>query len=379
MFVELHIIQNFSPSNLNRDDTNNPKDCNFGGVRRARISSQCIKRAIRREPAFADTTGVDPSDRTRLMATGSLLPLLIEAGKPEEEAQLVAVGLAEVLTGGLDKEGKRTNVLFYLSKDEASALAQAALDNWEAILNGLCQEKPDTKPLDDLVKEFVKQAKDRCSAPDVAMFGRMLAIKPDLNIDAACQVSHAISTHRVSMEMDFYTAVDDLQPGGETGAGMMGMTGFNSATFYRYARIDWEQLVHNLQGNTALAQSTVEGFLRAAVRAIPTGKQNAFAAQNPPSFLLAVVRDDGMSWSLANAFEKPVYPDRDYGLVGASILALDRYWGELEQAYGGAGKTAAALSLHNDLPLEWLSGYSRGNLEEWLGTILAALPQEYAS
>lgn len=379
MFVELHIIQNFSPSNLNRDDTNNPKDCNFGGVRRARISSQCIKRAIRLESAFANTTGVESSDRTRLMATGSLLPLLIEAGKPEEDAQAVALGLAEAITGGLDKDGKRTKVLFYLSKDEAFALAQAALADWDNILAGLYQEKPDTGPLSALVGEFIKQAKDRASAPDVAMFGRMLADKPTLNIDAACQVSHAISTHRVAMEMDFYTAVDDLQPGGETGAGMMGVTGFNSATFYRYARIDWQQLTQNLYGNVDLANRTVEGFLRAAVRAIPTGKQNAFAAQNPPSFLLAVVRDDGMSWSLANAFERPVYPDRDYGLVGASILALDRYWGGLEQAYGGANKVVAVLSLHNDLPLEWLSGYLRSNLEEWLGTILAALQQEYAS
>ena len=49
MFVELHLLQNFAPSNLNRDDTGAPKDCEFGGYRRARISSQCLKRAIRTE------------------------------------------------------------------------------------------------------------------------------------------------------------------------------------------------------------------------------------------------------------------------------------------------------------------------------------------
>lgn len=45
--VEIHVLQNFAPSNLNRDDTGAPKDALFGGTRRARISSQCSKRAVR--------------------------------------------------------------------------------------------------------------------------------------------------------------------------------------------------------------------------------------------------------------------------------------------------------------------------------------------
>ncbi|WP_270657693.1 type I-E CRISPR-associated protein Cas7/Cse4/CasC [Aeromonas sp. Y293-4] len=47
LFVELHLIQNFAPSNLNRDDTGAPKDAIFGGQRRARLSSQCQKKSVR--------------------------------------------------------------------------------------------------------------------------------------------------------------------------------------------------------------------------------------------------------------------------------------------------------------------------------------------
>jgi hypothetical protein len=47
MLIEIHMIQNHSPSNLNRDDLGAPKTCLFGGVTRARISSQCLKRSIR--------------------------------------------------------------------------------------------------------------------------------------------------------------------------------------------------------------------------------------------------------------------------------------------------------------------------------------------
>ena len=226
-----------------------------------------------------------------------------------------------------------------------------------------------------LARDLVKRYKGRTSAPDIALFGRMLAEQPELGLDAACQVAHALSTHRVTMEMDFYTAVDDLNPEDTAGAGMMGFTGFDSACFYRYARIDWQQLVANLNGDAALARRTVEGFLRASVAAVPSGKQNSFAANNPPSFLLAVVRKDGMAWSLANAFEKPVHPRRDSGLVAPSLAALDAYWGRLCQVYGTGYLTrTAALALEHDPPLEYLNEDRVETLDAWVSAVTDALP-----
>lgn len=378
MNIELHIIQNFAPSNLNRDDTNNPKDCTFGGVRRARISSQAFKRAIRREPIFAASTGVPPAVRTRLLVTERFQPELEQAGASPEDAQLVAVALAQAIGNKVEGENLHTSVLLYLSDQEVKDLVARTLDQWEDIYAGLVQEKPDTKLLDKLVKDYVKAIRGRASAPDIAMFGRMLAEHPDFNIDAACQVAHAISTHQVSMEMDFFTAVDDLQQDGETGSAHMGMTGFNSATFYRYARIDWDQLVENLSGNVEMARRTVAGFLRAAVRAIPTGKQNSFAAQNPPSYVMTVVRADGMSWSLANAFEKPVYPGYHHGLIGESVCRLDEYWARLQQVYGG-DQHVAAVALDPDLPLDYLAAYTIGDVEGWVQRTLDALPRAEAT
>lgn len=366
MFIELHMIQNFAPANLNRDDTNNPKDCEFGGVRRARISSQCIKRAIRTSPVFAQTTRVDTGTRTRWLVR-LLRERLVEAGKPEEEANAVLPVFVAEYASKLDTSNERTVVLLYLSEAEISALVQALLDNWEAL--------SDEKIVGQLVKELVKVHKGQTSAPDIALFGRMLAEKPELGLEAACQVAHAISTHRVTMEMDFFTAVDDLQTEEEPGAGMMGFTGFDSACFYRYARVDWNQLVQNLNGDTDLARRTVEGFLRAAVAAVPSGKQNAFAAHNPPSFLLAVVRQDGMGWSLANAFEQPVSPRGGDGLIAPSVAALDAYWGRLCQVYGTDTLTCvAALPLDPDLPLEHLSAEQVETLDEWVEAVTGALP-----
>lgn len=366
MFVELHMIQNFSPSNLNRDDTNNPKDCEFGGYRRARISSQCIKRAIRTSPVFAKTTRVPVGTRTKWLVD-LLRKRLVAAGKEEEEATEILTAFVPQFASKLEKGGEKTVVLLYLSQAEIDSIVQAMLDNWQNLPGDA----------DKLAKTLVKTHKGHTSAPDIALFGRMLAEKPELGLDAACQMAHAISTHRVTMEMDFFTAVDDLNPEDTAGAGMMGFIGFDSACFYRYARIDWGQLLKNLNGNADLARRTVEGFLRAAVAAVPSGKQTSFAANNPPSLLLAVVRQDGMGWSLANAFERPVRARRDSGLVTPSVEALDAYWGRLCQVYGTDTLVCTtALALDPDLPLEALEESRVKNLEAWVSAVTNSLPAQ---
>jgi CRISPR system Cascade subunit CasC len=220
-------------------------------------------------------------------------------------------------------------------------------------------------------------------APDIAMFGRMIEIntstpfgKKDLGIDAACQVAHAVSTNRVATDFDFFTAVDDLLPQGDMGAGMMGTVEFNSACFYRYANVDMAQLTKNL-GDAALAQATLEAFIRASVAAIPTGKQNSMAAQNPPSFVLAVVREAGL-WSLANAFLKPISPDKplrpDNGgnLVSNSQLALADYWNKLTTMYGQAGVLGAWRVSLDEAGLEQLAVADARNLDTLVAQVLDA-------
>jgi CRISPR system Cascade subunit CasC len=364
MFVEVHMIQSFAPANLNRDDTNNPKDCEFGGTRRARISSQCLKRAIRLSPVFAETTGVDVGMRTKWLVD-LLRKQLVAAGKTEDEATEILAAFVPEFASKLERNSEKTAVLIYLSQAEVDSIVQTLLDRWDDLPG-------DSKKV---AKDLVKAHKGQTSAPDIALFGRMLAEQPELGLDAACQVAHALSTHRVTMEMDFYTAVDDLNPEDTAGAGMMGFTGFDSACFYRYARIDWKQLMDNLNGDADLARRTVEGFLRAAVAAVPSGKQNTFAANNPPGFLLTVVRQDGMGWSLANAFERPVYARGDSGLVAPSVEALDAYWGRLCQVYStGTLVCTAALALDADLSLEHLAEDLVGTLDAWVSAVTQALP-----
>lgn len=369
--IEFHVIQSFPPANLNRDDTNMPKDCEFGGVRRARISSQCIKRSIRLHPDFIHYTEVPSADRTRRLIA-PIQEKLIQKGKDSQKALEAASAFVSELLGGLDKQKEnetypRSKVLFYISQEEINSIVELILMNGD-----------DVKEYTKLAKDYIKQFSQRTSAPDIALFGRMLADNPALSMEASCQVAHAISTHRVNMEMDFFTAVDDLQKTEDPGAGMMGITGFNAATFYRYAAIDWGQLVENLGDDISLAKKTVRAFLSAMAKAIPTGKQNAFAAQTPPSLIFVVVRDDEQAWSLANAFEKPINARGNKSILHQSIAALDSHWHELDQIYADPERPVKpfVLVLPEVDALEFLKNAKVASLVTLENAVIDALPQE---
>lgn len=349
MFVELHILQNFAPSNLNRDDTGSPKDCEFGGYRRARISSQALKRAAR--DRFKHDLLVPEANlgsRSKRHHT-KVVEHLVAMGHNQDDALKVtlagfgAVNILFVLPQKEDDETK-SQYLVYAGPAELSRFAKVCHDEWSPLhaayektwataKNHQPSKDSAAKAVAKAVKDKLSKALDAKDSADIALFGRMLADLPEKNIDAASQVAHALSTNKVSMEFDFYTAIDDWKPEDTSGADMMGTIEFNSACFYRYANLDMQQLLYNLGDDEDLARRTLDAFLRAAVTAIPTGKQNSMAAQNAPSLVFAVVRNAGL-WSLANAFLKPVYPTNQQDLMEASIARLDDYWGKLAKMYG---------------------------------------------
>jgi CRISPR system Cascade subunit CasC len=361
--IELHIIHSFPATNLNRDDTGNPKDCVFGGAHRLRVSSQCFKRAIRHHPVFQATTQVDNGARTKRLIE-AIAKGLQKAGKDETESKDLATKFTTAVYSKLDaKRPDLTAVLLYVSPTEI----KWAVDNLEKAKS----DEDVAKCAAELTKIFAKRT---TSAPDIALFGRMLAEHPDSNIDAACQLAHAISTHAVKVETDFYTAVDDFKPEDTAGADMIGTIAFGSACYYRYARLDWKKLVENLNGNTELAENTVKAFLLASEAANPSGMGNSHDNNTRPSFLLAVVRDDskGAPWSLVNAFEKPIF-SRD-GYVNASIKRLESYWQGLIEFYGAESLNVVAVAAHPDAELDkTFTKAKKNSLNDWVDAVVQGL------
>jgi CRISPR system Cascade subunit CasC len=356
MFVEIHVLQNFAPSNLNRDDTGAPKDCTFGGFRRARISSQCLKRAIRQHFADAKLVGEKQLAKRTKRISEAVAELVVPKGRPADEVPTVLASLLAAVKIGF-KEGK-TEYLLYLGTEEIAKLAALCDQHWDALKAGAKAGSADENGKKKAARDVKKEAKESLPAEiqqavievfgsgksvDLALFGRMLADMPEKNVDAASQVAHAISTNEVAMEVDFYTAVDDLRPEDTQGADMMGVVEFNSSCFYRYAKLDLEKLTENLRGDGALARKTALDFLRASIAAVPTGKQNSMAAHNPPSYVRVLVRETGEAWNLANAFLKPVRPGRPHGpdggddLAQISIRCLESHLSSIRRMYGAEG------------------------------------------
>lgn len=310
MLIEIHAIQNHSPANLNRDDLGAPKTCYFGGVLRSRISSQCIKRSIRLSESFKSLCG---GIRTRQLAK-----LISDQVTGKADAKKRAVKILDKC-GIKAKDDDKSKTLVYTTQDAIAAMA--------TLLN------EDGKTDEELAQEFGALISNSVAVPDMALSGRMLetGVLKDTTVEAALQVAHAISTHEARPEVDYYVAADDI-PGEDAGAGYVDEALFSSACFYKYFSINWDQLLANLQGYEELAAHTVGAFVRGLALANPTGKQNSFAAHNPPDGLLVEIKDSPASY--ANAFAAPVTLNAQRDIVSQSIAQLAQYAHDLDIGYG---------------------------------------------
>ncbi|WP_029462027.1 type I-E CRISPR-associated protein Cas7/Cse4/CasC [Serpentinimonas barnesii] len=347
--IEVHVLQNFAPSNLNRDDTGAPKDAFFGGTRRARVSSQCAKRAVRHFFDEKVREGVFSADELAVR-TKRVYQAIVDAlaGKRDAADTMAKAEIALTYVKLKAAEGGKTQYLLFLGRREIAALAETIDEFWDQIVAAEegDAEKPKGKAKKAAASSAPKEVQARIEAAfnggkavDLALFGRMLADMPEKNQNAACQVAHAISTHAVEREFDFYTAVDDLKPEDTAGADMMGTVEFNSACYYRYAVVDWAKLVENLQGDIDLAAKGLRTFLQGFVMAEPTGKQNSFAAHNPPEFVVVTVCHDAAPRNLANAFETAVRAKTGESLTRKSAEELAKKGSALEKAYPRKAQT----------------------------------------
>lgn len=350
IILDVHILQTVPPSNLNRDDTGAPKTAVYGGVQRARVSSQAWKRATRQ--AFDEM--LDKKElavRTRKVA--ALLAQHITAVKPALAEGDAATALAKVTleaaTGSKIEPPKRkvkdgepepapeSAYLMFLSRRQLDTLAALAVEGAGA--------EGDPKALEAFLKAKENKARARQAvnsrhSVDIALFGRMVADSADLNVDAATQVAHAISVHRVDEESDYYTAVDDENAADESGAGMIGTVEFNSATLYRYAALDVNALHENLgaglhEGERAAlpTQRAAAAFVEAFAASLPTGKVNSFGHNTLPAAVIVKVRTR-RPVSFVAAFEAPVRRDEHGGFLEGACQQLAKYVPELESAYG---------------------------------------------
>jgi CRISPR system Cascade subunit CasC len=317
-FVQFHLLTFYPPANLNRDDTGRPKTAIIGGAERLRISSQSLKRSVRTSDVFREKLDGHLAQRTQRLGA-DIRRYLVEKGVEEKKALATARKIAEVFGKVEDEKADNPSYIrqlaFISPKERAAAFALAD--------KALAGDAID--PQSDVVLAKVD------TAADIAMFGRMLADNPDFNREAAVQVAHAYTTHRVTVEDDFYTAVDDLKTKAEdAGAGFIGELGFGSGLFYLYVCIDTDLLVANLDSNDGVAKSAVAALIEALATVSPGGKQASFASRARAEYLL-IERGSQQPRTLGSAFAKPI---SDADLVDASIAKLETFQQNMDKAYG---------------------------------------------
>ncbi len=353
LFLDIHAIQSLPPSNINRDDTGSPKTAQYGGVKRARVSSQSWKRAIR-EYFYAHgeiaNVGIRTLDIVRYI--GKKITVLKD-DISEEKALNMAKEILNNAKVSTTKDFK-AKALFFLSDYQAGELARAAIEGIKDknTLQQMLNEKPSV---------------------DIALFGRMVADDPGLNEDASSQVAHAISTHGVQTEFDFYTAVDDLSPEDNAGAEMLGTIEYNSSTLYRYANV----AIHDLFRQLNNKQETVSGlrlFIEAFSNSLPTGKMNSFANQTLPDALLVIIRND-RPVNLVGAFEEPIKSKEGY--VEKSIKNLSEEFDKV-QKFTNAPLAAYYISMddYDNLSKRWENKESLNALIEDLSNTLNNLLED---
>ncbi|MFI6372385.1 type I-E CRISPR-associated protein Cas7/Cse4/CasC [Streptomyces sp. NPDC050546] len=336
LYIDVHVVQTVPPANLNRDDQGNPKEAIYGGVRRSRVSSQAWKRASRQH---FDAQAPEPDRATRTKRiTGELMARISRnTGLEREDAGRIAAALLAQLGLSQGKKAGDTAYLLFYGNAQLDAVAALVADR-AADLAAL-----DEKALTEAVKELPVAQTFKTGHPvGVALFGRMVADIPKLNVDAAVQVAHALSTHETQLEFDYFTAVDDQNEKDETGAGMIGTIGFNSATLYRYATVGFAQLTDNLGGDTHAALDALDRFVDSFALSAPTGYQNSFAHRTRPSLVAVVVRTD-QPVNLVSAFEEPVVAEAGIQANSARRLAEEhitatQVWGDTP-LYAGASHT----------------------------------------
>ncbi|MGW0960761.1 type I-E CRISPR-associated protein Cas7/Cse4/CasC [Streptomyces gelaticus] len=359
-YLDVHALQTVPPSNLNRDDTGAPKSAVYGGVPRARVSSQAWKKATR--DYFKAKSLLDPSELgVRTKKVVEVLADHIRDTDPSlEEADALKLATEVIAATGLKTEvpkrkssakkaaaedgageegtedtAPQSKYLVFLSTRQFAGLARLAVE-------GAADIKAFLKHKDN--KARAKQIADARHSVDIALFGRMVADDADFNVDAAVQVAHAISVHRVENESDYFTAVDDHNKDSEPGAGMIGTVDFNSATLYRYAGLGVHQLAANLgeglredESRTTPVRRAVEAFVQGFTESLPTGKINTFGHHTLPDAVIVKLRTT-RPISFVAAFEEPVRSDQG-GHVSDASARLAEYVPDIERAYGDDDST----------------------------------------
>ena len=377
MFLQIHFLTSYHATLLNRDDAGLAKRIPFGGAERLRVSSQCQKRHW--TEYMRERSPLPQGWRTRHFFDRILSRRLIEKGVCEGDASQLSIFMATVLFSKKKslkdwvKKGKTIDGILDKAKASETFKVFSSGKSWEekiqvALFGSVESEyfsdllvnlyKENQGDLDKTLVGLVKFAVDIKDNLDVllrqggygqvfagfegALFGRFVTSDLLARVDAPIHVAHAITTHVLDTEVDFFTVVDDLNRDEETGAAHANDMELGAGIFYGYVAVDIPLLISNLTGcerqnwreqDPSDARGLLELLIQAIAQVSPGAKLGATA---PYAYAEWILLEAGKNQprSLANAWLQPLRSNaQTHPLAQSAVVAAD-YLESMERMYG---------------------------------------------
>jgi len=281
-------------------------------------------------------------------------------GNPEAVSELLTEIISNALSA-IGEDGLTANTLYlgHMEIEKLVALVDEGLNNLEIddelgsvdkigpdILVEMCEEE-------GLIKDVSKNWRYWVTVSpvpvDIALFGRMVAADPTAwNVEAATSVAHAVATHRLQNEVDYFSAMDDVV--GQ--ASFLGTQDIQTAVFYRNLVVDVDQLSRNLGHELGVVAEAVRAVLE-SLTAVPKGGMSNGAHYNRPEFVLVTARHT-QPLNALSAFDPPVRAGD--GLIAASIKRLEQHVLVQGAAWGDASDVSRYVLAPTPTVQEVLSG-----------------------
>jgi len=329
-FLQIHSLNSYSASLLNRDDSGLAKRLPYGGTLRTRISSQCLKRhwKMTDDPhALRRIADAESSIRSRELVTNMVVNRLKDK-IPQEVLEKLEPEIQKAVYGdkGISKKSRQTILLgnpeIQWLKDQAEEIAEKA-GNDPNLVEKIAKEWK--KNFISNIKVMREQTTLHAGI-ESALFGRMVTSDPSANITAPVYVAHSFTIHSEETESDYFTAVDDLSED-QTGADTIQETELTSGIFYGYTVVDIPSLLDNLAGDINLAGKVLYNLVHLIAEVSPGAKLGSTAPFSRATLML-LEAGDRQPRSLAEAYRKPCQPQ-----ISTAITSLKNHLINLDKAY----------------------------------------------
>lgn len=316
--LNIDILRFLPPCRCNRNDNGDQKSIDINGTRRLYVSSQCIKSNIRKYfgfKTFSDISYIE--DKLNNYSED----MEDESYNLTEKDYNSLIGKKN--SGGNKSSNKKTSKK--KSKENSEDVAEETINTESE--NGSSSSGSDNVCIHTSLKELYELRnpvdKDKKDVKviynpniEISLFGRMYANDKDWNVEAACQVSHAVSIQKTEFEDDTWVCrQSDMS---KLGCITMGTSNIGSAIVYYSVNLNIKDLLKKYNNDVEAVKKYVAKFLVATYAHPLESGANGTNHNSQPLFFNVTI-GNFIPHNHLEVFYKPVEPDSDIDSIKETL------------------------------------------------------------